>query len=205
VTDQLIPAAALETLHVPLQVGARTLRSGSNGHGLATEDIGRRHYLVNVGSLLIVAGHQHAHSIGPTIVSLGGGLHLVAQIGNQTTDRKLRVVGVPEGHALRPHVLAHLAGICRQSCDGHAHVRVHRHDLPLERVRVLGIAAQGDERRKVSALQSHGGRSLLHRLHGVLHLEETTLWTPHRRIAVVLIPKHPAERVLNLEIMLEIK
>jgi len=165
--------------------------------------------LICVKQLFIVPGKTRKRQLKCSIriyhLSLGGGLHLVAQIGNQTTDRKLRVVGVAEGHAFRPHVLAHLASICRQSGDGHAHVRVHRHDLPLERVRVLGIAAQGDERRKVSALQSHGGRSLLHRLHGVLHLEETTLWTPHRRIAVVLIPKHPSERGLNLKIMLEIK
>lgn len=64
-------------------------------------------------------------------------------------------------------------------------------DLALVGGELVGGLVGGGEDGVGGGAEADAGRALLHRLHGVLHLEQPPLRAPGGDIGVVLVPKHP--------------
>lgn len=189
VLDQLLLGAISERIQMLLQIGPGTLRPRSDRHGLAAKVVGARLHLVDVRSLIIVAGNQQANAERASVVALRARLHLVADVHDQPGHRIHGVVGELVVQTLLAHVAAQHTRIGRDASDRDAQMRVDGDDFLLVRRQFGRGSLQSNQDGMIASLEANSGRAQLHGLHGVFDLMQSALRAPHGHIAVVLVAK----------------
>mmetsp|Transcript_25342 Transcript_25342/g.51791 ORF Transcript_25342/g.51791 Transcript_25342/m.51791 type:complete len:305 (+) Transcript_25342:435-1349(+) len=190
VHDKFVFGATCGLLIHLFQVRPPTLRPRTDRAGVVLVNVPARTALIQVWSGFVIRSDEEAHSIRPSNVRLRGPLVLVSEVSHHAPDRHGRAVDVLVVEALVPHPLRKGPGVGRQSRDADSHVIVDFKELLL----VGGELRDGSFECTKDAVgrgaDSDARRSLLHRFHGVLHLQEPSLRTPYSHIGVVLVAKH---------------
>lgn len=79
--------------------------------------------------------------------------------------------------------------ICSDSSHGNSDVVINTENLLLVRWKLRSSSLQGNQDSVVLRLQANRSTSQLHSFHCILNLMNSTLWTPHSNVAVILIAK----------------
>ena len=109
---------------VLLEVGPAGLRPRPDGRGVVLVDVAGGAGLVEVGTGLVVAGHEEADPVRPPHVGLGGPLVPVGQVGHEAAGGHVGPVDVLVVEALGAHPLGQAAGVGGQAGDADADVGV---------------------------------------------------------------------------------
>mmetsp|Transcript_44677 Transcript_44677/g.95070 ORF Transcript_44677/g.95070 Transcript_44677/m.95070 type:complete len:295 (-) Transcript_44677:81-965(-) len=202
VHDQLVPPAPGKGPVVLLQVRPPRLGSRPDGRGVALVHVPGRAGLVHVRPVLVEARQEQPHAVGPPHVGLGGALVPVGEVGREPPRGHGRAVDVLVVEALVPHPLGEGARVGGEAGDAHGDVIVDLEYLLLVGGQLgHGALERADDRVGVGAEGDARG-SLLHGLHGVLHLEEAALRRPHRHVGIVHVAKHLGRSYVFLSIKL---
>lgn len=126
------------------------------------------------------------------IINLG----LVSELNDEAADWELGLVCVEIVDALIAHVAGEDAAVSGEAGDSDSNMIVNLEDLLLVRGKFGVGLVYACQHHMALRSQPYRSRALLHRLHSILHLEETPRRRPCCHIGVVLVPEHFAYDVV---------